>query len=289
MSELKSCPCCSADPPEEWSGGRQILCERCGLGTSVEDTPEKALAVWNTRVPDATLSAEVERLKEENLRLRQLDREAATHVESVICMRTHFTGEPPYVGWKGLGLALNEALDQKDTAEAEVERLRGERNAAIMEVSRQSAARGRAEGALATSETAGVVEGWRARAEAAEAEVERLRNEADSEFVAAAVRVMRASPGFDLRDYQDGITADDFEMFFTEDMNEAWRRHEKERARAEAAEARVAVLEEALHRISNQAQNHDERGITYSVGYAFSRVQGIARSALSHTKEEVND
>lgn len=44
--------------------------------------------------------------------LSRLDREAATHVETVICMRTHFTGDPPYVGWKGLGLALKEHLDR---------------------------------------------------------------------------------------------------------------------------------------------------------------------------------
>jgi hypothetical protein len=54
-------------------------------------------------------------------RLRKLDREAATYVETVICMRTKFTGEPPYVGWKGLGLALTERLDE---LEAEIERLR---------------------------------------------------------------------------------------------------------------------------------------------------------------------
>lgn len=47
--------------------------------------------------------------------LARLDREAATHVESVLCLRTHFTGEPPYVGWKGLGLALTETLDELDT------------------------------------------------------------------------------------------------------------------------------------------------------------------------------
>lgn len=45
---------------------------------------------------------------------RKLDIEASNYVESVICMRTNFTGELPYVGWKGLGLALNEALDERD-------------------------------------------------------------------------------------------------------------------------------------------------------------------------------
>lgn len=50
--------------------------------------------------------------------LRRMDREAATYVESVICMRTYFDGDPPYVGWKGLGLALTEALDERDTLRA---------------------------------------------------------------------------------------------------------------------------------------------------------------------------
>lgn len=50
----------------------------------------------------------------ENERLRARDREAGEHVEAVIAMRTKFTGEPPYVGWKGLGLALSEALDERD-------------------------------------------------------------------------------------------------------------------------------------------------------------------------------
>jgi hypothetical protein len=46
-------------------------------------------------------------------RLKKADQEAAIHVESVICTRTHFTGNPPYVGWQGLGLALNEVLDHR--------------------------------------------------------------------------------------------------------------------------------------------------------------------------------
>jgi hypothetical protein len=47
-------------------------------------------------------------------RLFELDCQAASQVESVICMRTGFTGEPPYVGWRGLGLALTEAFDARD-------------------------------------------------------------------------------------------------------------------------------------------------------------------------------
>lgn len=35
--------------------------------------------------------------------LERKDRQAAEYVESVICMRTNFTGDPPYVGWRGSG------------------------------------------------------------------------------------------------------------------------------------------------------------------------------------------
>ena len=55
--------------------------------------------------------------------LERLDREAATHVESVIAMRTGFTGDEPYVGWRGLGMALNDALDDRDQLRADNERL----------------------------------------------------------------------------------------------------------------------------------------------------------------------
>lgn len=41
-------------------------------------------------------------------------REASSHVEGVIALRTKFDGDPPYVGWPGLGLALKEALDERD-------------------------------------------------------------------------------------------------------------------------------------------------------------------------------
>jgi hypothetical protein len=51
--------------------------------------------------------------------LRAQDQKAGKYVESVICMRTGFTGDEPYVGWKGLGLALTEALDERDALRAE--------------------------------------------------------------------------------------------------------------------------------------------------------------------------
>lgn len=62
----------------------------------------------------AELATENEKLREKEERFQKLDAEAANYVETVICMRTHFTGEPPYVGWQGLGLALREALDERD-------------------------------------------------------------------------------------------------------------------------------------------------------------------------------
>ena len=53
-----------------------------------------------------------------------LENQAAQHVEGPICLRTGFTGDEPYVGWKGLGLALNEALDERDAMRSEMEVLR---------------------------------------------------------------------------------------------------------------------------------------------------------------------
>lgn len=94
--------------------------------------PNAAGRFYALATPDAVLAlyAERDEARERAERFEKLDCEAATHVESVIAMRTGFTGDPPYVGWKGLGLALTEALDKRDAAEAalaaeraEVERL----------------------------------------------------------------------------------------------------------------------------------------------------------------------
>lgn len=62
------------------------------------------------------------RLAELANRFFTLDCQAASHVESVICMRSaHFTGEPPYTGWKGLGKALREDYDDSDRLRSELE------------------------------------------------------------------------------------------------------------------------------------------------------------------------
>ena len=51
--------------------------------------------------------ADLKRLHEGYLRWQDLEKQAAEYVESPICMRSPtFTGEQPYVGWQGLGLAL---------------------------------------------------------------------------------------------------------------------------------------------------------------------------------------
>jgi len=76
---------------------------------------EKALEIAAAReATDPEAAEAIRTLVDARDRFAKLDREAATHVESLICMRTDFTGDPPYVGWKGLGLALKEALDERD-------------------------------------------------------------------------------------------------------------------------------------------------------------------------------
>jgi len=67
--------------------------------------------------------AEFKRLYDACLRWRRLTAEAANHVESTLCLRTHFRGDPSYVGWKGLGLALQEALDARDIMRAALEHI----------------------------------------------------------------------------------------------------------------------------------------------------------------------
>lgn len=67
---------------------------------------------------------EIDRVIESHEKFRKLDREAATFVETQICMRTDFTGDPPYVGWKGIGLALTETLDERDRLRKENVELR---------------------------------------------------------------------------------------------------------------------------------------------------------------------
>jgi BMFP domain-containing protein YqiC len=67
---------------------------------------------------------EITRLEARVKELEKMDADAATHVESVICMMSdYFIGEPPYVGWKGLGLALREDYAERDRLRAELDHL----------------------------------------------------------------------------------------------------------------------------------------------------------------------
>ena len=74
---------------------------------------------------DSLDADDVCRLAELANRFFSLDCQAASHVESVICMRSaHFTGEPPYTGWRGLGKALREDYDDLATLNAQLEEAR---------------------------------------------------------------------------------------------------------------------------------------------------------------------
>lgn len=80
-----------------------------------ENTLKKLLSNLKSggQIDHAAVIQVLESLDAERIMLRSMDREAATHVESVICMRTDFDGDKE-TGWKGLGSALNRALDERD-------------------------------------------------------------------------------------------------------------------------------------------------------------------------------
>lgn len=71
----------------------------------------------------ARLERRLTEVTAERDKLRRLDSEASSHVESLICMRTDFTGMGDEIGWKGLGMALKRAFDERDRLRA-IEALR---------------------------------------------------------------------------------------------------------------------------------------------------------------------
>ena len=71
----------------------------------------------------AKAAAALAALVKERDAYKRLENEAAEAVESVICLRTDFSGEPPYVGWKGIGLKVREIITERDAALARVKRL----------------------------------------------------------------------------------------------------------------------------------------------------------------------
>ena len=85
------------------------------------------------------------------------------------------------------GMTVEKCEEVTDDAAAMLRALSAERDElkqslekAVMACGEQARARGEAEGKLAASEMAGVVEGWKARAEAAEAERDEALNQLDS-------------------------------------------------------------------------------------------------------------
>jgi len=87
----------------------------------IRDQDERIAGLLQERDAQDRRTAELERERD---KLRKLDEQAATHVESLICMRSgHFTAEPPYVGWKGIGLALTEDYDDLRAAQARIAEL----------------------------------------------------------------------------------------------------------------------------------------------------------------------
>lgn len=95
----------------EWDGGPDGVRDyRIGIATG------RAIAAAIRALPPVAQDGEVQRL-------RKLDAEAATYIESVIVMRTDFSGKDEYVGWKGLGMSLNEALDERDALRADKAKL----------------------------------------------------------------------------------------------------------------------------------------------------------------------
>lgn len=83
-------------------------------------TPLDPYRAWDivARLRDEieTLRRERDEARSKLEKFRRLDAEAARYCEVPISARTKFTGEPPYVGWQGLGLAMIEAFDERDEA-----------------------------------------------------------------------------------------------------------------------------------------------------------------------------
>lgn len=75
---LRECPHCGYAPyfkSFEYRGfggmGYWVTCTHCGNRTWETDTPEKAIAAWNTRVPDPAAEARIAELEAEGAALKE--------------------------------------------------------------------------------------------------------------------------------------------------------------------------------------------------------------------------
>jgi hypothetical protein len=97
--------------------------------------------------------------------------------------------------WSSGTDSLGDIVERVDEPPHEVDALTRERDEAIAHAAEQARLRGEAEGRLAASEMAGVVDDWRRRAEVAEAAVKRLRAEiAEAREEASAILALIDKP-----------------------------------------------------------------------------------------------
>ncbi|UFM63668.1 hypothetical protein LOS78_05745 [Paracoccus sp. MA] len=134
-----------------------------------------------------------------------------------------------------------------EAARAEIERLNNALTEAVNQISDLAARLGQAEGRLDASELVGVVEGWKARAEKAEDEVERLRGVLRKRTEEADRADERADKAEAER---DGL----LEHCKLEEARGDKLKTERDKARAEINEYRGAAMQAAIERDEARAQ-----------------------------------
>lgn len=103
-----------------------------------------------------------------------------------------------------IAISLKRIADAPSEAAARITELEGDLKAAFREISKLAREAGEATGRLAMSEAAGIVDGWRERAERAEARCRALE-EALRPFAEACAHLHPSQP-------DDGVTLDGFEV-----------------------------------------------------------------------------
>ena len=158
----------------------------------------------------------------------------------------HCHGQPAKVSWPHR--VLHDAVATIRTLAAERDKLSKALAGALANLADASRARGEAEGKLAASEMAGVVEGWKERAERAEAKVESLQThiEGTAKDTQTALRTLAAE-----RDIANK------QIYGLAEERERWKE------RAERAEQRLGDLLAVIHRDGGQfwAVHGDEAAV----------------------------